>query len=227
MRILDNYIIRNFLGTLLFALIAFSVIYIIIDVVGFMDKFIDRNVGLLIVIKYYIYYLPYIIILTLPVATLLASLFSVGQLSRYNELIAMQASGISLYRILHPLIVLGVIISLVAAYAGERFVPSTNQKKKEIYQAHVNKVKRRDKDVQTRDINLQIDKNRWLLIGFFDIDINTGFQVSVQTYYQNQLIKRIDAAKMIWKDENRWQLLNGNIRQFENKISFSETFDLR
>ena len=225
MKILDNYIIRNFMGTLIFSLIAFSVIYIIIDVVGFMDKFIDRNVGLLIVIKYYIYYLPYIIILTLPVATLLASLFSVGQLSRYNELIAMQASGISLYRILLPLIVLGVIISLFAAYAGERFVPYTNQKKKEIYQTYVDKVKKRNTDVQTRDINLQIDKNRWLLVGFFDADINTGFQVSIQTYKQNSLVKRIDAPQMFWKDDNTWQLINGDIRQFENKKETIEVFE--
>ena len=82
MKILAKYIVRNFLGTLFFALVAFTAIYIIIDMVGFMDKFIDRNVGFFTVVKYYVFYFPYIIILTLPVATLLASLFSVGQLSR-------------------------------------------------------------------------------------------------------------------------------------------------
>ncbi|UCE04389.1 MAG: LPS export ABC transporter permease LptG [bacterium] len=223
MRILDKYIIRNFIGTLLFALIAFTAIYIIIDVVGFMDKFIDRNVGFFIVARYYIFYLPYIIILTLPVATLLASLFSVGQLSRYNELIAMQSSGLSLYRILTPLFTLGIIISLVAGYAGERFVPYTNQKKKETYQIHVDKAKKNTR-VQTKDISLQIDKYRWLLIGFFDTDINTAFKVSIQTYNQNKLMKRIDAPQMIWKND-RWCLLNGYIRQFSDNKETAQSFD--
>ncbi len=223
MKILAKYIVRIFLGTLFFALVAFTAIYIIIDMVGFMDKFIDRNVGFFVVVKYYVFYFPYIIILTLPVATLLASLFSVGQLSRYNELIAMQASGLSLYRILGPLFVLGIIISLITAYAGERFVPSSNQKKKEIYQTHVNKLKRKRME-QTKDISLQIDENSWLLIGFFDTKENTGFKVSVQSYNQNQLIKRIDASKMIWENNN-WQLLNGYTREFSNNKETAQTFD--
>lgn len=224
MRILVKYIVKNFLGTLIFALIAFTAIYIVIDVVGFMDKFIDRNVGFFIVAKYYVFYLPYIIILTLPVATLLASLFSVGQLSRYNELIAMQASGLSLYRILSPLLVLGIVISLVAAYAGERFVPYTNQEKQQIYQAHVDKVKRRNIEAQTRDINLQIDENRWLLIGFFDTEVGTAFKVSIQSYQQNQLVKRIDAAKMIWEN-NHWRLVDGYTREFSNNKETARAFN--
>jgi len=223
MIILAKYIIRNFLGTLLFALVAFAAIYVVIDVVGFMDKFIDRNVGLFIVVKYYAYYLPYIIILTLPVATLLASLFSIGQLSRYNELVAMQASGLSLYRILGPLFVLGIIISLLAAYAGERFVPSANHKKKEIYQTHVNKRKRKNIE-QTKDINLQIDENRWLLIGFFDTKDTTGFKVSVQSYKQNQLVKRIDASKMIWENDS-WHFQNGYTREFSDNKETTQAFD--
>jgi len=224
MRILDRYIIRKFLGTLFFALIAFSVIYIIIDVVGFMDKFIDRNVGLFIVVKYYIFYLPYIVILTLPVAMLLASLFSVGQLSRYNEFIAMQSSGLSLYRILTPLFILGVIISLFAAYVGERFVPLTNQKKKDIYQTYVNKVKKRKIELATRDITMQIDESRWLLIGFFDVNENTAFKISVQTYQNNRLVKRIDARRMNWEND-RWRLMDGFIRRFQDHQEITETFD--
>lgn len=224
MKILDKYITRHFLGTLLFALIAFSVIYIIIDAVGFMDKFIDRNVSFFIVTKYYIFYLPYIIILTLPVATLLASLFSVGQLARYNELVAMQSSGLSMYKILSPLFVLGILISLFAAYAGERFIPYTNQIKKDTYQTYVNKIKKTNTDLPTKDISLQIDENRWLLIGFYDTDDSTAFKVSIQNYRQNMLVKRIDAPRMTRENE-RWRLVNGYVRQFLNDRETAQSFD--
>lgn len=223
MRILDKYITRNFLGTQLFALITFSVIYIVIDLVGFLDKFIDEKVGMMIIVKYYLFYLPYIIILTLPIATLLASLFSVGQLSRYNELIAMQSSGLSIYRILYPLFAVGVMTSLIVLYVGERVVPYTNQKKKVTYQTNVDKVKKRS-DVQTRDISLQIDRERWLLIGFFDTNLNTAFQVSIQQYTQQVLSKRIDAQRMIW-ERDRWVATNGYVRQFSNHIETAQAFE--
>jgi len=223
MKILDKYIVRNFLATLAFALIAFSVIFIIIDLVGFMDRFIDQKVGFFIVAKYYIFYLPYIIVLILPVATLLASLFSVGQMSRYNELIAMQSSGLSIIRILYPLIVLGIIISITAAYGGERFVPLTNQKKTELYQTHVDKMKLRSK-TQTKNISLQVDENRWLLIGFFDNKTNTAFKVSIQKYVQKMLVSRFDADRMIWEKE-KWILINGYIRQFSNNKENATAFD--
>ncbi len=223
MKILDNYLSRNFLGTLGFALVAFCAIYMIIDAVGFMDKFIDQHVSILIVAKYYLYYLPYIIILTLPVATLLASLFSVGQLARYNELIAMQASGLSLYKILSPLFVLGIIISLIAAYAGERFVPYANQKKKEVYQTHVDKIKKVSTDIPTRDITMQIDNHRWLLIGFIELNDSTAYKVSVHHYRDNSLVERIDAARMHWRKDH-WLLLNGLIRRFENQQENAQPF---
>lgn len=222
MKILDRYILQKFIGTLLFALIAFSAIFIIIDLVGFLDKFIDRNVGFLIVIQYYLFYFPFIVVLTLPVATLLASLFSVGQLARYNELIAMQAAGISNYRILSSLVILGVFLSLLVAYVGERIVPYSNQKKKELYQTYVDKVGVRPK-AQTKDISLQIEENRWLLVGFFDIENNIAFKVSIQRYADNRLIERLDAPQMSWENE-KWLLTNGYTRIFENDVEQAQTF---
>lgn len=223
MKLLDQYILKRFIGTQVFALIAFSVIFIVIDLVGFLDKFIDQRVSTVVVLKYYFFYLPYIIILTLPVATLLASLFSVGQLARYNELVAIQASGLSTYRILSPLFILGIVTSLLAAYAGERLVPYTNQQKKEIYETYVNKARRKTV-VQTKDITLQIEQNRWLLVGFFDTNSNIAFKVSIQQYGPDRLLKRLDAPQMMW-DHGRWIMSHGIQRDFEEGRERAQPFD--
>ncbi|OQX95456.1 hypothetical protein B6I21_05345, partial [candidate division KSB1 bacterium 4572_119] len=161
MKILDKYLLSNFFGTLIFSLVAFSAIFIIIDVIGFLDKFIDHNVPIPVVAKYYVFYLPYIIILTLPVATLLSSLFSVGQLARYNEITAMRASGLSNYRILTPLFIAGILISMLSMYTGERFVPFTNQQKKDVYESYVSRKKKKSKR-KTKNIQLQIEQDKWL-----------------------------------------------------------------
>ena len=223
MKLLDKYIIKGFLGTHLFSLIAFCAIYVIIDFVGFVDKFIDQNVGITIIVKYYLFYLPYIIILILPVATLLASLFSIGQLSRYSELIAIQAAGQSLYRILAPVFILGIVISLLSAYMAERVVPYTNQIKKEIYNTNIKKNKKRYK-TQAKDISLQIAENQWLIIGYFDTKINTAHRVSIQKYDQNVMVHRIDAPKMEYQDE-KWILQNGFIRNFSGMDESIKEFE--
>jgi len=222
MKILDNYLLKHFSGTLIFALIAFTAIFIIIDLIDFLDKIIDHNVGFIIVLKYYVYYLPFIIILTLPVATLLASLFSVGQLARFNEITAMRASGLSNYRILAPLVIAGIFISLIAMYTGETLVPYTNQLKKDVNQTHVKKSARAGKR-KTKNIQLQIDENRWLIVGFFDVKTNTAFKVSVEQYKNNSMIQRIDAPKMVWQDTT-WLLDEGYQRYFNNNVETTRFF---
>ncbi|MBD3288741.1 LPS export ABC transporter permease LptG [candidate division KSB1 bacterium] len=225
MRILDKYILRRFLGTLLFSLVAFSIIFIIVDLIGYMDKFIDRDVPRLVVAQYYFYYLPYIIVLSLPVAMLLASLFSIGQMTRYNEIVAMSASGVSLYRILRPLFIFGLICSVFILYSGEKFIPITNQKKINIYQTYVSKSKKKNK-TRHNDVYAQISENQWMHVGYFDTRINTGFKVSVQRFEDNysHINQRIDAAKIIWQDST-WALQNGVIRDFDRRTEIIEKFD--
>ena len=91
MRILDLYTLRKFVFVLLFALLAFVSIFVIIDLVERLSDYIDKQVPAGVVMSYYFYFIPYILVLMLPIAMLLASLFSVGNLGRYQELTAMKA----------------------------------------------------------------------------------------------------------------------------------------
>ena len=119
MRILDRYLIRQFCFALIFSLIAFWVIFLVVDLVEHVDKYIDKQASVSLVIKYYLYFTPYILVLSLPVAMLLSCLFSLGQLAKHNELTAMKSAGISLHRILLPLFVLSFLISVfVIGFSG-------------------------------------------------------------------------------------------------------------
>jgi hypothetical protein len=103
MKLLDRSIIRQFLSTAMFSLIAVLLVFIIIDVMEKLDDFIDKQAGWGIIVQYYFFFIPEIIKLIIPVAMLLASLFVTARLSTQNELTAMKSSGISLYRIMAPL----------------------------------------------------------------------------------------------------------------------------
>jgi len=112
-------------------------IVIFVDMVGNLSKFIDKEVPLAVIIKYYIFYIPYLIILVLPIAMLLASLFSLSQMANHNELTAIRSAGISLTRILIPLFIFGLLISTFALGFGEKIVPSANQEKTKIEDEYI------------------------------------------------------------------------------------------
>jgi len=222
MKILSRYLISQFLSVLIFSIIAFALVFVIVDLIENLDHFIDREVPKLIIAIYYFYYLPYIIILVLPIAMLLASLFSVGNLSRFNELTAMKASGISLYRIAIPLWGLGLIISLFALVFGEFVVPVASQKKFDIKRLYVDRIPRRAYTRRTNIIFLE-GENRRISISYFDGSRNIAHKVSIQNFTNGRMIKRIDAKTMIWGG-NGWTLQNGVVRRFTSPEEMVEPF---
>ncbi|MBA7572806.1 hypothetical protein ES708_14592 [subsurface metagenome] len=132
MRKLSRYILKEFAVFLIYCILAFLVIYVLADLVENLDKFIDSDVGLPVIILYYLFYLPYMMILTLPVAMLLATMFSLGRLVGDNEITAMKSSGVSLYRIVMPLYVFSLIVGLIVMGFTEFVVPHANRYMEEI-----------------------------------------------------------------------------------------------
>ena len=212
MKILDRYISRQFLNVLLFTLIAFVAIFVLVDLIENMDRFIDKHVPYPIVIQYYLDYLPAIFTLVLPVGMLLSSLLSIGQLSRYNEITAMKSTGISLYRVALPLLVIGFCVSLGALAFNESLVPRANRARLDIQRIYLDKI---PPSVYYRRSNLTIleGKNRRVTVRLYDGTKQVAHQVSIQTYRSGRLVARIDADKLVWKKDH-WELLNGYQRIF-------------
>src|ERR1051326_8207559 len=92
MRLLDRYVIRNFLQIYLYCIVGFISIWLIFDVSDNISTFIDEHVGIL-----------------LPVSLLLSLLFALGRMSRANEIVSMLTAGVSLPRVLLPLIGMGLL----------------------------------------------------------------------------------------------------------------------
>jgi lipopolysaccharide export system permease protein len=212
MTILDKYITKSFLSILVFALVAFISIFVIVDFIEKLDDFIGQNVPKLIVLEYYIFQLPYIIVLTLPVAMLLSSLFCIGNLARQNEITAMKASGLSLFRILMPLFILATFVSIGAFFFGEWVVPAASVKMNYITDEYLEK-QREGWRKKIRDVYMRDSQDRHIMIRSFDAVKNVGRMVSIQKYAGEHLVSRIDAEQMCWEDSS-WILYNGAIHVF-------------
>lgn len=223
MKILENYVSRQFLAAMGFGLVAFLVIFVVVDLVEHIDTFIDKQVPVLLVAEYYLFFTPFIILLTLPVAMLLASLFSISSLSRHNELMAMKGAGISLYRILLPLFRLALMVSLFSLLMGEFVVPYTNQKKAHIYRREI---KRRGQPVRLvrRNLYLQGTQGRIYYIKEYDGQKQAGHGLVIQRYQGGRLTTRIDAQEMIW-EKGGWTLKEGLVREFEGQEEKAVPFE--
>ena len=123
MKKLDRFILKAFLGPF----IAILLIVVFILMMQFLWLYIDELVGkgldLSVIAEFLFWGGCTILPLALPLATLLASMMLVGQLGENNELMAIKASGISLSRVLLPLAVVAVIITIGAFFAGNNLVP--------------------------------------------------------------------------------------------------------
>ena len=227
MRILDRYIVKKFLAVLFFTTLAFIVIFIVVDLVEHLDKFITSKAGIDRTFLYYVYYIPYIIVLTLPVNMLLSSLFSLGSMAQHNELIAVLSSGVSLYRIVFPLLFVALIISIVSGFAGETMVPEANRRRFDIYRYEIRNQPREAVGTQ-RQISLQDYDNRQISILYYDARKKRANKVNIVRKEGNQILERWDVKYMIWKDSlNYWMLHDITRRTFNNsseKITKVDSF---
>jgi lipopolysaccharide export system permease protein len=108
-RLLDRYVLRNFLQVYLYCIAGFISIWLIFDISDNISTFIDERIGLLLAVRYYATQVPQVFIILLPVSLLLALLFTLGRMSRANEVVSMLTAGISLPRVLVPLIGMGLL----------------------------------------------------------------------------------------------------------------------
>ncbi|MDP9019036.1 MAG: LptF/LptG family permease, partial [Candidatus Eremiobacteraeota bacterium] len=121
--ILDRYMLSELAGPFLFGLSAFTLIFAAAQILNIGKLIANDHAPLWAAIEVFLTSLPYIIVLTLPMAMLLGTLLSVQRLSGESELTAMKAGGIAFLRIVMPLLVAGFLMSLVMFCLQEQVVP--------------------------------------------------------------------------------------------------------
>jgi lipopolysaccharide export system permease protein len=232
MKIIDRYIVRQFLVSFFFGLIAFILIFVIANLMENLDDFIDAEMPYNIIIEYYIAFIPEIIKFMIPMAVLLAALFITGRLSSQNELSAIKSTGTSPYRMMAPFLIVALIISLISVFFNGWVVPYANQKKIYIERVHLNH------SVSTNDrynILFQEGRRRIVSINYYDPKTECAKQVSIQDFDENDMTilrYRYDALQMQWIksqegsiQEGNWVLLNGTARSFVDTTQSLTRFD--
>ncbi|TAK61130.1 MAG: LPS export ABC transporter permease LptG [Bacteroidetes bacterium] len=226
MKQLDRYILRQFIITAFFALAAFTVIFLAVDMMENLDDFIDHNAPVNMIVTYYLYFMPEIIKLIIPVAMLMSALFTTGRLSTFNELTALKSSGVSLYRLMAPLLIFSLLVSAASVYFNGWIVPSANKKKFAISRTYF---KKGIEYFSKTNIFVQDSPTRIISLGEYNDATSSATLVSVQEFDPLDptiLISRYDAREMLWDQfSDSWTLNDGTTRIFTNGKEFIKRFD--
>jgi lipopolysaccharide export system permease protein len=206
-KIIDSYLLGKFIKAIILSLIIFVILMHLVHLIEHLDTYIDKHASILDVIMFYLYYTPFIIVLTIPVAVLLGAIFTVGLMARRNELLAIKASGVSLWRVALPLMIAGLIISISVFVASEKILPYTNQRKSELRYAEIEKNPNYSEEYYT-NFHRRGDYGRIFNFKLYNPNQLVGKNIQIQTYNDNRLMESIDAAELAWKDTT-WVAYNG------------------
>jgi len=210
MRILTRYVLDRFVQLLVLSYVAFVSIFVVVDLAGRLSAFIDQGVPLRGVLVYYLWSMPYLSILVLPMAMLLASLFCFGSLARSGELDAMKAAGISLYRIVLPVQMFALLVSGLAFVATDRLMPEGNRRR-----AALERGERHQRAAPVRaQVVLRDEDGQILSVGRYFRKERRGAQVGLDSYEGERLVQKIRAKDMVWGGE-QWELRQGEVRRFD------------
>ena len=122
MKKLHRYVTKNFIFTF-FAVLLFTVfLFILSDFFSRLATILKSSAPLKYIIEYYVFYTPFVIYFSLPFIYALSSVISLGYLSFRNEIIVMRSSGLSIFRISMPILVLSILVAAIMFFGKENFV---------------------------------------------------------------------------------------------------------
>lgn len=143
MRLLDRYIIRSFLQPYIYCIIGFLGIWLIFDISDNSSTIFDSKAPLGLVLRFYWTQIPQVLVILLPISLLLALLFCLGRMSRSNEIVSMLTAGVSVPRIILPLLIIGLLTTGATLALNYALAPHAELARKEF----VLNVRRGERDI--------------------------------------------------------------------------------
>jgi len=197
--IIHRYILKQFLRNFAICLAVFCMLFLMVDFFDRIDNVLSEGASAGLIFSYFVYKIPLIVSLMLPLAMLVSTLLTIGLLAKNSELTAMRASGLTVFWIARPIFITALIMSLFALLLNETIVPDSQRRVREIYNL----------DIRQRDATgaySQTDfwwrsQNTFYAVDIFDSRTNTLHNFSKFKIDEDfRVLERVDARRVTWVD---------------------------
>ncbi len=234
MRLLDRYLFRELLIPFAYCLSGFLLFWISFNLFQQLGTFQDRHLKGKEVLEYYILTIPEMLAMVLPIALLLALLYTLTNLARHHELTAMRAAGISLWRLAIPYLFVGIVCSIALYFINEVWAPAMGERADNI----LNKRSQQKEWQSNLFFRNEPEKRSWT-IAAYNLKTHEMIQPNVTWQLPDGGHREIHADRGIFTN-NVWQFSNVQELHFKSEsdvfpqrivtnaltLSFSETPEL-
>ena len=221
LKIIDRYVMGRFAA--IFGLVFFSLlmVFYIVTLVEMLGEIMENQVPFIYLLRYMYHFTPQMIGYALPVSVLMAVLLTFSLMSKNNEVVAVKVSGISLYRLALPSVILGLFFSFFFFWMQEKVIHKSNRLAFELRDVIMNR--------RPQQSEFEMQRN-WVLgrggeIFFYD------FFEKERGRFENfnlihladdfSLLRRVQADTAYWKDEKSLNLEDAFVREFTDNLPLS------
>ncbi|KQS33344.1 LptF/LptG family permease [Dyadobacter sp. Leaf189] len=213
-KILDRYLIKNFLITYVFVAFVIVLIICMIDYTEKVDDFLEKKAPLReILIDYYLNLIPYWINYISPLMVFIATVFFTSRIAARTEIIAILSSGISFGRMLLPYMVGAMILGVVTFLQVGWILPKANKIRNSFEKTYV-------KDqfyFSGHNVHITIAPDVYAYLESYNNSSKTGNKFTMETIKGNQLVQKFYADKIVWQPKKgKWTMQNYQVRTLDS-----------
>ncbi len=193
MSCLHKYWLREFVKIFFIIQLVILVLFVAIDYLSRMDRFLHCDISLFAAFGYVLLKVPFMFVQLTPACVLLATIIVFGVMNRNNELLAVRSSGISVYYLVRPAVLAGIVLAVLIYLLGETIIPVFTAKANYI---HDNVIKKQHRYLSARRDIWMKSGTRFIHINYFDPVNKSLAGITITGLGKNFVIdSRIDAAK--------------------------------
>jgi lipopolysaccharide export system permease protein len=194
MKLIDKYILKQFLTTFFFVVIILLAVISVIDMTDKMDKFAKANLSGLDILGYYGDYIPWIGSLITPITIFIATVYVCARMAGRTEIIAILSAGVSFKRMLVPFFAGAGVVAIISFILNGWIIPNSNKSRLAFEVQHLKGKYYYDK----RNIHIQVAPDIYMYLQSYNNSTHTGYHFSLERFKDNKLIEKMTGARIEW-----------------------------
>lgn len=217
-RLLDAYVVREFLGMFVLVLSSFVMLMLVFTFFELVGDIIRNHIALATVGDYLFNLAPSMVYTITPLAVLIAVLVTFGVLNRNSEIVAMKATGISLYRLVVPVVSISAVLAMCLFMFDDYYLPSANRRQEALRSTIKGRPPQTFLHPEQKWMFGQShpgEQGHIFYYPFFDPDDNAFVNLSIFEFNPSTfaLSRRIFASRAVWDERtDTWRFYNGWVR---------------
>lgn len=213
MKLLDKYILKQFLSTFFFVVVILLAVISVIDMTDKMDKFAKAQLTSGQIFGYYLDFIPWIGSLVTPITIFIATVYVCSRMAGRTEVIAILSAGISFRRMMLPYFIGSFFIAVLSFILNGWIIPNSNKSKLAFEVQYLKNKYYYDK----QNIHIQVAPDVYLYMKSYNNTNNTGYQFTLERFQDNKMIEKLTASRVEWDTaKQKWTLRDWRIHNVQS-----------